>query len=55
MGTHTLTGQLMLYLLVPTAVVFATFGAVLGVHEDRLRRASFWLTDDALTATNSSL
>lgn len=46
-----LAGQpmLYLYLLVPTAVVFAAFGAVLGVHEDRLQRANVLLSDDALT------
>lgn len=38
-----------LYLLVPTVVVFASFGAVLGIHEEQLRRANLRLSNDALT------
>ncbi|MGI8774503.1 MAG: GGDEF domain-containing protein [Actinomycetota bacterium] len=52
---HTLSGELTarpslyLYLLLPTAIVFSAFGAVLGLHEERLRRANLRLNDDALT------
>lgn len=40
---------LYLYLLLPTLVVFAVFGAVLGHHEDELERANKKLSEDALT------
>lgn len=40
---------LYLYLLVPTAVVFASFGAVLGLSEEALASANRRLADDALT------
>lgn len=42
-------GGLYLYLLLPTLVVFAAFGAVLGHHEDELERANKKLSEDALT------
>lgn len=40
---------LYLYLLVPTGVVFASFGASLGLREEALARANQRLADDALT------
>lgn len=42
-------GGLYLYLLLPTLVVFATFAAVLGHHEDELERANKKLSEDVLT------
>lgn len=41
--------ELYLYLAIPTAVVFASFGAVLGHQEERLAKANARLSDDALT------
>lgn len=40
---------LYLYLLLPTAIVFASFGAVLGSHEERLSASNRRLSEDALT------
>lgn len=40
---------LYLYMLVPTAVVFASFGAVLGSHEERLGASNQRLSEDVLT------
>ena len=40
---------LYLYLLVPTCVVFASFGAILGSREEALRETNARLSDDALT------
>ena len=37
------------YLLLPTAIVFAAFGALLGLHEERLATANAQLSADALT------
>lgn len=39
---------LYVYLLVPTVLSFASFGVVLGSHEDRLRQINARLSDDAL-------
>lgn len=42
-------GGLYLYLLIPTALIFASFGAALGAQEQRLQDVNARLNDDALT------
>lgn len=37
------------YLLVPTVLSFASFGVILGIHENKLYRLNARLSDDALT------
>ena len=52
---HQILGELQqhtglyLYLLAPTAIVFAGFGALLGIREERLAAANAQLSADALT------